>query len=173
MGSQRVGHDWATFTFTSLSVILGNYCCFKTHVRSQFSQKTFWLPSNSPFTDVLIICFLIHVLVSVPLLKGEPLGGKDLWVQTSHSYMTTAKIIALTRQTFVGKIMSLFFNMLSRLLIAFLPRSKQGFSKEVWFKESAYISLKHLVNGLVQLCISLPSFLLAFTLPSCFPLSFL
>ena len=44
-------------------------------------------------------------------------------VQLSHPYMTTAKIIALTRQTFVGKIMSLFFNMLSRFVIAFLPRS--------------------------------------------------
>ena len=39
-------------------------------------------------------------------------------------YMTTGKIIALTRQTFVGKVMSLLFNMLSRLVIAFLPRNK-------------------------------------------------
>ena len=45
-------------------------------------------------------------------------------VQLSHSYMTTGKTIALTRQTFVGKVMSLLFNMLSRLVIAFLPRSK-------------------------------------------------
>ena len=45
-------------------------------------------------------------------------------VQLSHSYMTTGKTIALTRQTFVGKVMSLLFNMLSRLLITFLPRSK-------------------------------------------------
>ena len=45
-------------------------------------------------------------------------------VQLSHPYMTTGKTIALTRQTFVGKIMSLLFNMLSRLVITFLPRSK-------------------------------------------------
>ena len=45
-------------------------------------------------------------------------------VQLSHPYMTTGKTIALTRQTFVGKVMSLLFNMLSRLIIAFLPRSK-------------------------------------------------
>ena len=45
-------------------------------------------------------------------------------VQLSHAYMTTAKTIALTRQTFVGKVMSLLFNMLSRLVITFLPRSK-------------------------------------------------
>ena len=45
-------------------------------------------------------------------------------VQLSHPYMTTGKTIALTRQTFVGKVMSLVFNMLSRLVIAFLPRRK-------------------------------------------------
>ena len=45
-------------------------------------------------------------------------------VQLSHPYMTTGKIIALTRWTFVEKVMSLLFNMLSRLLITFLPRSK-------------------------------------------------
>ena len=45
-------------------------------------------------------------------------------VQLSHSYMTTRETIALTRQTFVGKVMSLFFNMLSRLVITFLPSSK-------------------------------------------------
>ena len=45
-------------------------------------------------------------------------------VQLSHSYMTTGKTIVLTRQTFVGKVMSLLFNMLSRLVITFLPRSK-------------------------------------------------
>ena len=45
-------------------------------------------------------------------------------VQLSHPYMTTGKTIALTKWTFVGKVMSLLFNMLSRLVIAFLPRSK-------------------------------------------------
>ena len=45
-------------------------------------------------------------------------------VQLSHPYMTTGRMIALTRWTFVGKVMSLLFNMLSRLVITFLPRSK-------------------------------------------------
>ena len=48
-------------------------------------------------------------------------------VQLSHPYMTTGKTIALTRWTFVGKVMSLLFNMLSRLVITFLPRSKHLF----------------------------------------------
>ena len=46
-------------------------------------------------------------------------------VQLSHPYMTTGKTIALTRRTFVGKLMSLLLNMLSRLVITFLPRSKR------------------------------------------------
>ena len=46
-------------------------------------------------------------------------------VQLSHPYMTTGKTIALTRWTFVGKVMSLLFNMLSRLVITFLPRNKR------------------------------------------------
>ena len=46
-------------------------------------------------------------------------------VQLSHPYITTGKTIALTRQNFVGKVMSLLLNMLSRLVITFLPRSKR------------------------------------------------
>ena len=46
-------------------------------------------------------------------------------VQLSHPYMITGKNIALTRRTFVGKVMSLLFNMLSRLVVTFLPRSKR------------------------------------------------
>ena len=45
-------------------------------------------------------------------------------VQLSHPYMTTGKTIVLIRQTFVGKVMSLLFNMLSRLVISFLPKNK-------------------------------------------------
>ena len=48
-----------------------------------------------------------------------------LTIQLSHPYMITGKTIALTRQIFVGKVMSLLFNMLSRLVITFLPRSKR------------------------------------------------
>ena len=53
-----------------------------------------------------------------------PQGSAFFIVQLSHPYMTTGKIIALTRWTFVGNVISLLFIMLSRLVIAFLPRSK-------------------------------------------------
>ena len=64
------------------------------------------------------------------LLQHHSSKASILWrsaffmVQFSHSYMTTEKTIALTIWTFVGKVMSLLVNMLSRLVIAFLPRSK-------------------------------------------------
>ena len=64
------------------------------------------------------------------LLKHHSSKAPILWlsaffiVQLSNSYMTTGKTIALTRQTYVGKVMSLLFNILSRLVITFLPRSK-------------------------------------------------
>ena len=65
------------------------------------------------------------------LLQHHSSKASILWysaffmVQLSHSYMTTGKTIALTRWTFVGKVMSPLFNMLSRLVIAFLPRWKR------------------------------------------------
>ena len=74
-------------------------------------------------------------LLAVPrilksLLQHHNSKASILWhsafiiVQLSHPYMTTGKTIALTRHTFVGKVMSLLFNMLSRLVITFLPKSK-------------------------------------------------
>ena len=64
------------------------------------------------------------------LLQHHSSKASILWcsaffiVQLSHPYMSTGETVALTRQTFVGKVMSLLFNMLSRLVITFLPRSK-------------------------------------------------
>ena len=68
------------------------------------------------------------------LLQHHHSKASILWfsavfiVQISHPYMTTGKTIALTRQTFVGKVIFLLFNMLSRLVITFLPRSKHLFN---------------------------------------------
>ena len=67
------------------------------------------------------------------LLQHHSSKASILWhsafftVQLSHPYMTTGKTIALTRRTFVDKVMSLLFNMLSKFIIAFLPRSKRLF----------------------------------------------
>ena len=73
-------------------------------------------------------------------------GQKHLWhsaffiVQLSHQYVTTGKTIALTRWTFVDKVMSLLFNMLPRLVIAFLPRSKRVLTS--WLQSSSAVILE-------------------------------
>ena len=77
-------------------------------------------------------------------------------VQLSHPYTTTGKSIALTRWTFVGKVMSLLFNMLSRLVITFLPRSKHLFIS--WLQSPTAVILepkkiKSVTVSIVSLCI--------------------
>ena len=62
-------------------------------------------------------------------------------VQLSHPYMTTGKTIALTRWTFVSKLMSLLFNILSRFVIAFLPRSKHLVIS--WLQSPSAVILEH------------------------------
>ena len=61
-------------------------------------------------------------------------------VQLSHPYMTTGKAIALTRWTFVGKVMSLLFNMLSRLAVTFLPRNKHFYIS--WLQSPSTVILE-------------------------------
>ena len=63
-------------------------------------------------------------------------------VQLSHPYMTTGKTISLTRRTFVGKVMSLLFSMLSRLVIAFLPRSKHLLISRLQSPSAVILELK-------------------------------
>ena len=72
---------------------------------------------------------LLRVFSNTTVPKHQFFGAQlsFLIVQLSHPYMTTGKTIALTRQNFVGTVMSLLFNMLSRLVITFLPRSLSPF----------------------------------------------
>ena len=63
-------------------------------------------------------------------------------VQLSHPYMTTGKTIALTRRTFVSKVMSLLFNMLSGFVIAFLPRSKHLLISWLWSPSAVILEPK-------------------------------
>ena len=76
--------------------------------------------------DLLAVQGALKSLLQHHSSKAAILQCSDFFiVQLSHPYMTTGKTMALTRWTFVGKVMSLLFNMLSRLVIAFLPRSKR------------------------------------------------
>ena len=75
--------------------------------------------------DLLAVPGTLKSLLQYQSLKASILEhSATLMVQLSHLYMTTGKTIALTRQTFVGKVMSLLFNALSRFVIAFLQRNK-------------------------------------------------
>ena len=93
-------------------------------------------------------------LKSVPQhhnLKGSILRCTAFFtVQLSHPYMTTGETIALTRRTFVGKVISLLFNMLSRLVITFLPRSKRLLIS--WLKSPSAVILLLSRFSRVRLC---------------------
>ena len=84
-----------------------------------FSFRMDWL-------DLLAVQGTLKSLLQHHSSKASILRRSACFIaQLSHPYMTTGKTIALTRQTFVGKVMSLLFNMLSRLVITFFPRSKR------------------------------------------------
>ena len=75
--------------------------------------------------DLLAVHGTLKILLQHHSSKASILRHSAFFtVQLSHPYMTTGKIVVLTRRTFVGKVMSPLFNMLSRLVITFLPRSK-------------------------------------------------
>ena len=83
------------------------------------------ISSRMDWLDLLAVQGTLKSLLQHHRAKASILQRSAFFtVQLSHPYMTTGKPTTLTRQTFVGKVMSLLFNMLSRLVIAFLPRSK-------------------------------------------------
>ena len=92
-------------------------------------------------------------------------------VQLSHPYMTTGKTRALTRRTFVGKVMSLLFNMLSRLVITFLPRSKHLLIS--WLQSASAVILEPLQNKIYHCFHCVPIYLPWSDVTGCHDLSFL
>ena len=84
------------------------------------------ISSRTDRLDLLAVQGILKSLLQHHSSKASVLRHSDFFiVQFSHPYMTVGKTIALTRRTFVGKLKSLFFNILSRLVITFLPRSKR------------------------------------------------
>ena len=83
------------------------------------------ISSRMDWLDLLAVQGTLKSLLQYHSSKASVLQHSAFFIiQLSHPYITTGKIIALTRWTFIGKVMSLPFNMLSRLVITFLPRSK-------------------------------------------------
>ena len=92
---------------------------------SLFSEYSELISFRIDWLDLLAVQGTLKSLLQHHSPKTSILQGSTFFmVQFSHPYMTTGKTIALARQTFAGKVMSLLLNMLSRFVIAFLPRSK-------------------------------------------------
>ena len=97
---------------------------------------------RSDWLGILAVQGTLKSLLQIQRSKASILQHSAFFiVQLSHPYMTTGKTIALSRWTFVGQVMSLLFNMLSRLVRAFLPRSKCPLIS--WLKSPSAVILEH------------------------------
>ena len=109
---------------SALRIRWPKYCSFSFCI-SLYNEGSGLTSFGTDWFDLLAVLGTLKSLLQHHSSKASILQHSAFFmVQLSHPYMTTGKTIALTRQTFVGKVMSLLFNMLSRLVIAFLPRSK-------------------------------------------------
>ena len=100
------------------------YWRFSFHISSS-NEYSGMISFRMDWLDLLAVQGTLKSLLQHHSSKTSILHCSALFIaQLSHPYMTTGKTKTLTRQTFVGKVMSLLFNMLSRLVIAFLPRGK-------------------------------------------------
>ena len=109
---------------STLHIRWPKYWSFSFNI-SPFNEHPELISSRMDWLDLLAIQGTLKSLFQHHSSKASILWCSAFFiVQLSHPYMTIGKTIALTRWTFVGKVMSLLFNMLSRLVITFLPRSK-------------------------------------------------
>ena len=109
---------------SALRIRWPNYWSFSFNI-SPSSEHPGLIFFRMDWLDLLVVQGTLQSLLQHHNSKVSILWRSAFFtVQLSHPYMTTGKIIALTRQTFVDKVMSLLFNMLSRLVITFLARSK-------------------------------------------------
>ena len=114
--------------FSNFSILCGrwpNYWSFSYNISASNEHPgliSFWMD----WLDILAVQWALKSLIQHHGSEASILWYSAFFiVQLSHPYMTAGKTIVLTRQTFVGKVMSLLFNMLSRLVITFLLRSKR------------------------------------------------
>ena len=122
--------------------------------------------------DLLVVQGTLKSLLQYHSSKASVLWWSAFFtVQFSHPYMTTGKTVALTRWTFVGKVMSLIFNMLPRLVITFLPRSKHLLIS--WLQWPSSVILETPKNKFWQCFHCLPIYLLWRDGTRCHNLSFL
>ena len=132
-------HQWPKYWSFSISI------CPSSEYSELISFRIDWFD----------LCAVQGTLKS--LLQHHSSKASILWcsaffmIQLSHPYMTTRKTVALTVRTFVGKVMSLLFNMLSRLVIAFLPRSKRLFVSWLQSASAVIVALKKIKSVTVSM----------------------
>ena len=109
---------------SALRITWSKYWSFSFNI-SPSNEYSGLISFRMDWLDFLVVQGTLKSLLQHHSSKASTLRCSVFFiVQLSHPYMTTGKTIALTRRTFVGKVMSLLFHMLSRLVITFLPRSK-------------------------------------------------
>ena len=109
---------------TVLCIRWPKYWCFSFSI-SPSNEYSELISFRMDWLDLLAVQGILKSLLQHHSSKASILLHSAFFiVQLSHPYITTGKTIALNRQTFIGKVMSLLFNKLSRLVITFLPRSK-------------------------------------------------
>ena len=112
------------FSELALRIRWPKYLCFSFNI-SPSNEHPGLTCLRMDWLDLLAVQGTLKSLLQHHSSKASILRRSAFFiVQLSHPYMTTGKTVALTRWTFVGKVMSLLFNMVSRLVITFLPRSK-------------------------------------------------
>ena len=110
---------------SALHIRWPKYCSF-SFIISPSNEHPGLISFRMDWLDLLTVQGTLKSLLQHHSSKASILWHSAFFtVQLSHPYMTTGKTIALTRHTFVGKVTSLLFNMLSRLVITFLPKSKR------------------------------------------------
>ena len=112
---------WCHPTISSSVVLF--YSCLQSFPASGSFQMSQFFASDGQSIGVSASASVLPMNIQDWFPLGKLICSAFFIVQLSHPYMTTGKTIALTRWTFVGKVMSLLFNMLSRLVITFLSRS--------------------------------------------------
>ena len=128
--------------FQSVSSLhqVAKYWSFNFNI-SPSNEYSGLIPFRMDWLDLLAVQGMLKSLLQYHSSKASILRHSTFFIiQLSHPYMTTGKTIALTRQIFVDKVMSLLFNMLSRLVITFLPRSKHLFI--LWLQSPSAVILE-------------------------------
>ena len=124
-----------------LHIRCSKYWIFRVSI-SPFNEYSGLIFFRTDWLDLLAVQGTLKSLLQHHSSKAYILWCSAFFiVQLSHPYMTTGKTIALTKWTFAGKVISLLFNMLSKLVIAFLPKSKHLLIS--WLQSPSAVILKH------------------------------